>query len=380
MKTQEIIRLVVLIFVVGTSSETLIGRFALADPFEGSHTLRMCGDDNISDGFSVHSHTVDLLLYTIDGLNYTIAAEGSSLSLSMIRSGNRLSLNPRPQGTTINSYMLSDGVAGAFLLMVQEVNDPEDISINLATWVADTIVTGSQIAGDWLITEIEDTNLSNLHSPFSETQKTLSIVDLGDGLVDVHYPVNNNEYDTWRMKIVGNVLVALPETLEALPFIKHLVIKTDGYSLAMAAVGVEPWDATDISASIAFASRERPLSLPNIIGTWTGEAKLASGDGYYTIDVSMVITDQQGNLFRGTYTLGKPFSHGFPPISGIVVDNTFHISGDGIVGKFKIYHPPIGEDPRKAVGHWHSVLQDHDEGPIFLHTAKFELEEMLERE
>ena len=46
-----------------------------------------------------------------------------------------------------------------------------------------------------------------------------------------------------------------------------------------------------------------------------------------------------------------------------------------MVGKFAV-SPQIGENPRKLVGHWHSVLQDTDEGPIFLHTAKFDLEEM----
>ena len=88
----------------------------------------------------------------------------------------------------------------------------------------------------------------------------------------------------------------------------------------------------------------------------------------------MIITDQQEKLFRGNLKFGKPFS-GSLPISGIVVDNGVCFSGDNLVGKFAV-SPQIGENPRKLVGHWHSVLQDTDEGPIFLHTAKFDLEEM----
>ena len=127
-----------------------------ADPFLGSRVLTLYGDSDIKNGFALDSFTADLVVSTEDGVHYTVAASADSqtdvLSLSMVRSGSRLSLSSRPQGSTIHSYMLVDGAVGAFLLIGQEIDDPEDISVRLATWASPKTVLGSELAGDWELT------------------------------------------------------------------------------------------------------------------------------------------------------------------------------------------------------------------------------------
>jgi hypothetical protein len=171
----------------------------------------------------------------------------------MVRSGNQLSLSPRPQGTVIHGYVLSDGAVGAFLLMEQGISDPQKIGIRLATWAPNTTVPGSQLAGDWEMTSISDDNLrSDPGQPFELASETWTIFDLGDGLVDVYLKRHNA---TWRMRIAGNVLTPLPETLASNPFLAHLNVVTDGSILAMSSIGVETWDNTDVSATIGVATR-----------------------------------------------------------------------------------------------------------------------------
>ena len=248
-----IVGLFVVTYMLGMSTDMLANGAAATDPFVGVRILTLYGDNNIKNGFTLDSHTADFLVSTDDGFHYTVAANGGALLLSMVRSGNQLSLNPRPQGTTIHSYMLSDGAVGAFLLMGQEINDPENISIRLATWAPNTTVLGYELVGDWEMTSIDDTNLrSDPMKPFEITSEIWSIFDLGAGLVEVHLKRHNA---TWRMQIIDNALVPTPETLESIPFLAHLSIVTDGNTLAVSSVGVEPWDETDVSPMIGLGTR-----------------------------------------------------------------------------------------------------------------------------
>jgi hypothetical protein len=249
---------VVVGIVVATSMLAMCGGVhadepAGADAFVGSRTLTLYGDSNIGDGFSLSTQTAEYLVSTSDGFHYTVATDGGATSLSMVRSGNQLSLSPRPQGTTAHSYMLADGAVGAFVLMRQEIYNPAAISIRLATWAPGTAVSGSQLAGDWDMTMIYDNNLrSDPEQPFETTSDTCSIFDLGGGLVEVYVKGHNA---TWRMQIAGNALVPLPETSASNPTFAHLSIVTDGSVLAMALIGVETWDNTDVSATIGLGTR-----------------------------------------------------------------------------------------------------------------------------
>jgi hypothetical protein len=66
-----------------------------ANSFLDSRTLTLFGDNNIFDGLQLQSSDVDLTFYTTDSLTYTVTVSGSGQSLSMVRSGNLLSLNPQ---------------------------------------------------------------------------------------------------------------------------------------------------------------------------------------------------------------------------------------------------------------------------------------------
>ena len=220
------------------------------DPFIGTQTITLYGDDNISDGVIIDSIEITLDTSTSNGANYTTKIIGGP-TFSMVRDGdNELALSPQPQdmGTWIaaNVYMLSDGFNGAFLMMGKDPN-PLDISIRVATWAPEVEVSGSQLAGQWLMKWIFDDNLRDLYlSVFSVEYEMLTITDLGNGQVNVQFG-NTNVV----MNINGNKL----EPVEPLDPIVYFSMVTDGKGIAVTFIGVETYDPTDVSARIGLASR-----------------------------------------------------------------------------------------------------------------------------
>ena len=263
-----------------------------ADSFLCPRTITIFSDDNILDGLQLHSSDVDLTFSTTDSLTYTVTPGDGRLPLSMVRSGNLFSLNPQPQlfdaGQFDNGYILSNGITGAFLLMGQDSSDPLGISIHLATWTIDRPILASQIAGDWGMTWIYDNNLKgHPEEAFSVTTRIISITDIGDNQVEVR--IDSLLDPPWRMRIRGNTLEPIPGTLDPYPFMAHLSMMTDGQSLVMASLGVETWDATDVSADIAFATRATYVPASNepvvfsksdLAGTWRVHGLISGDDSY----------------------------------------------------------------------------------------------------
>lgn len=327
-----------------------------ADSFLGSRTLTLFGDDNISDGVQLHSSDEDLTFFTTDSLTYTVTPSGGGQPLSMVRSGNLFSLNPQPQlfdtGQFDNGYILSNGATGAFLLMGQESYDPLDISIHVATWTVDRSILASQLAGDWGMTWIYDNNLKgDPEEAFSVRTRILSITDIGDNQVEVQ--IDSLLDPPWRMRIRGNTLEPLPGTLDPYPSTIHLSMMTDGQSLVMASLGVEPWDATDVSAMIAFSTRTMYVPAPNepvdfsesdLAGTWQVHG-LISGDGSYrpgwyycsvTFDTSGYptfthIVDSMGN----TDYIPKPGAYVVDEAGGVSIPDVPEIQFHGVLSRTK---------------------------------------------
>jgi hypothetical protein len=220
------------------------------DPFIGTRTMTLYGDDNISDGVTIEPNEVTAVISTNNNDNYKIEMLGTTFS--MTRDGNDLLvLNPQPQyfDTWIlpNVYMLSDGSNGAFLLMGKDPN-PLDISIHVATWAPPVAVLGSQLAGQWQMKWVFDDNLRDAYlSPFTVETGTFSITDLGGGQVSVQFGETN-----WLMNINGNKL----EPVEPIdPAIVYFSMVTDGQGITITLIGVETYDPTDVSARIGLASR-----------------------------------------------------------------------------------------------------------------------------
>jgi hypothetical protein len=273
-----------------------------ASSFSDSRTMTLFGDGNIFDGLQLQPSDVNLTFSTTDSLIYTVMLSEREQSLSMVRSGNLFSLNPQPQpfnaGQFDNGYILSNGDIGAFVLMGQNSYEPLVNSIHVATWVENKPILASQIAGDWGMTWIYDNNLkSNPEEAFSVTTRVLSITDIGDNQVEVQ--IDSLLNPPWRMYIHGNTLEPVPGTFDPYPSMAHLSMKTNGQSLVLAALGVETWDATDVSADIAFSTRTTYVPAPNepvdfsesdLAGTWQVHG-LISGDssdrpGWYYCSVT----------------------------------------------------------------------------------------------
>jgi hypothetical protein len=220
------------------------------DPFVGTRAMTLYGDDNISDGVTIDSSEVTAVTSKSNNTNYTVKILDTTFS--MIRGeDNELALSPQPQdmGTWIaaNVYMLSDGFNGAFLMMGKDPN-PLDISIRVATWAPEVEVSGSQLAGQWLMKWIFDDNLRDSYlSVFSVEYEMLTITDLGSGQVRVQFGETN-----WLMNINGNKL----EPVEPIdPAIVYFSMVTDEQGIAITIIGVETYDPTDVSARIGLASR-----------------------------------------------------------------------------------------------------------------------------
>lgn len=230
----------------------LLPQPAVADPFVGTRTLTLYGDDNIQDGFQLVSEDANILVTTSGGQNYSMGFDNGA-ALTMTRDDGNLCLDPRPQplgtGQAANAYMFSAGATGALLLMGQESSDPNAISIRVSTWTAGPVVLASQLAGAWKVTWVYNDNLrDNPGAPFSFQDETWLISDLGNGLLGVQWG-DSNYY-------VGNINGNSLESNDAVyPSTKYLSIVTDGNAIAAAIIGVETYDPTDVGVRIGLATR-----------------------------------------------------------------------------------------------------------------------------
>lgn len=229
---------------------------ASAYPLVGSYLITGYGDDNILDGIQLHSQTMDLIISTSDGLDYTATYGIGGPQLSMVRDGYLLSQYPRPQdfgsGWATNAYILSDGVNGAWVHMGQEYDNPSDISIHVAAWAEDVEVTASQLVGKWTMQGVEDLNLlDNPSAPFDMMTYTYFVTDLGGGLLDMYM---SEEDVHWYMQLNGNVLEPVSTPMDSSSV--YLSMMTNGQTIVFAALNVESYDETDVCPTIGFATRD----------------------------------------------------------------------------------------------------------------------------
>lgn len=195
----------------------------------GAYSLTLKGDDNLSDsdGLTVATSTAAAVLTTSNGTDYQLAAE-NGMTFPLTRSGSLLSLDPQPFTSstfrTLNMYLFSGGSVGAFVMMGQELDDAQDLSIQVSTWApaVTTSILPSQLAGNWQMKIVSDSDLrSQPTEAFTVTSQTWQVVDRGNGSIDV---------DGLPMAISGNRLLPL-----AVPgFTTYYSCVTDGKTLALA--------------------------------------------------------------------------------------------------------------------------------------------------
>jgi len=235
----------------------LVASAAYADAFDGTHDITRVFDTNISDGVTLESSSDTLAVSTSDGVSYAVEmnASGQTADWSMARSGDLLSLTPQPTSfdgwTLCNSYMFSDGVNRAFLMMGQEAEDATDISISVAGWAdAAGPVALSDLVGEWRMQTVENWNLrSDPHEPFMSNTRSVTISDADNGQATVGIELTSDEGIQYLlMDFDGNVFTPAEQLDNCV--LHHLAIYTDGQGLALTRIASEIDDATDVSAAI----------------------------------------------------------------------------------------------------------------------------------
>jgi len=248
----------------------LVASAAYADAFDGTHDITRVFDTNISDGVTLESSSDTLAVSTSDGVSYAVElnAGGRTADWSMIRNGDLLSLTPQPttfDGWTLcNSYMFSDGVNRAFLMMGQEAEDATDIGINVAGWTdAAGPVALSDLVGAWSMQTVENWNLrSDPHDPFLSNTRRVTISDAGNGQATVGIELTSDEGMQYLlMDFDGNIFTPAeqPDYVD----LHHLAIYTDGQGLALTRIASELDDATDVCAAIGLG---QPIPEPATLG------------------------------------------------------------------------------------------------------------------
>ena len=110
-------------------------------------------------------------------------------------------------------------------------------------------------------------------------------------------------------------------------------------------------------------------AVPNIVGSWTGTGKAVGIEhGYYNVTYSVTITDQNGNLFRGSIKITTPMGSFTQKFTGVIkTDNTIaanyrESTGDKITEavSFGKYIAPTAKQPKPGYeGYWlNSLNQD----------------------
>jgi len=110
-----------------------------------------------------------------------------------------------------------------------------------------------------------------------------------------------------------------------------------------------------------------PLSI-NLVGTWTTitSATTANAKAYtpsgpvYNIRMTMKITDQQGDLFKGTMTIAPPYGKGTAdPFTGALVGNKLRLTSNMTVAGGEFFMD--GATP-KIEALWHAINSDFTSG------------------
>lgn len=127
-----------------------------------------------------------------------------------------------------------------------------------------------------------------------------------------------------------------------------------------------------ISAMIVFlfvGSVALQAAVPSLVGSWTGTGKAVGLEhGYYNVTYTVTITDQNGNLFRGSIKITTPMGSFTQKFTGVIkTDNTIaanyrESSGDKITEavSFGKYIAPTAKQPKAGYdGYWlNSLNQD----------------------
>lgn len=119
-----------------------------------------------------------------------------------------------------------------------------------------------------------------------------------------------------------------------------------------------------VSASLALQA-----AVPSLVGSWTGTGKAVGLEhGYYNVTYTVTITDQNGNLFRGSIKITTPMGSFTQKFTGVIkTDNTIaanyrESSGDKITEavSFGKYIAPTAKQPKAGYdGYWlNSLNQD----------------------
>jgi hypothetical protein len=110
-------------------------------------------------------------------------------------------------------------------------------------------------------------------------------------------------------------------------------------------------------------------AVPNIVGSWTGTGKAVGIEhGYYNVTYSVTVTDQNGNLFRGSIKITTPMGSFTQKFTGIIkTDNTIAANYRESTGEkvteaisFGKYIAPTAKQPKAGYeGYWlNSLNQD----------------------
>ena len=120
---------------------------------------------------------------------------------------------------------------------------------------------------------------------------------------------------------------------------------------------------------------ELQAAIPRLIGTWTGTGKAVSLDsGYTNVTFTLVVTNQKGNLFRGTLNVGtpaEPFLMRFTAFidSDLNITTVYRpVGGEAVTVAFSWgkYIAPTAKEPQPGYsGHWASTV-NQDSGTMNL--------------
>jgi hypothetical protein len=125
-----------------------------------------------------------------------------------------------------------------------------------------------------------------------------------------------------------------------------------------------------ITAALLMAgSLALQAAVPSLVGTWPGTGKAVGLEhGYYNVTYTVTITDQNGNLFRGSIKITTPMGAETQKFTGIInSDNTIaanyrKYNGDKVTEalSFGKYIAPTAKQPKAGYeGYWiNSFNQD----------------------
>lgn len=231
--------------------------------FIGSFNPSVEFHNNIRNFTGVLEETTELMInveeMTSGHYKVTLSDGTQSLVLNDLQKSGQLIRNDvrplsLPDVNVLDFIMMSDGTNRAFVMVAQELDDADDVSVTMGSWSSYSgPVTISDFVGYWDIERYADPNLRSTGDGFAFRSLTVEIQQIDANHINLIVPEDDT---TIPLVVAGNEAYLESPIVFPDSTFQTFRIQTDGQRMSFHLGVTEPDDVTDLSATVGLGVKQ----------------------------------------------------------------------------------------------------------------------------